>query len=329
MAASIWPPTLWKLSFWQQWFRIAHTNNQVATLNPRQIYILPTRWGLLFAVMVIALLVGSINYSLSLGYYVTFLLASLGNMAMLHTWRNLLHLQVRIVQAKPVFASETATVAIQVSDTHHRARYAVAGHFIDNSAIVQNIAANNASIFNLPLETTQRGLQSVPNITLYTEFPLSLLNAWSVIANPFQILVYAKPIFSDTPIPNAADSNAQTKPNLHLGDDDFLGHKAYQVGDAPSRVDWKASSRGFGMFTKQYSGAGSSQVWLDWAQTNGDDETRISILTGWIIQAHQTKTRFGLRLPHSTLPPNNNAENNAESSAEHYHQALKLLALMP
>ena len=131
MAASIWPPTLWKLSFWQQWFRIAHTNNQVATLNPRQIYILPTRWGLLFAVMVIALLVGSINYSLSLGYYVTFLLASLGNMAMLHTWRNLLHLQVRIVQAKPVFASETATVAIQVSDTHHRARYAVAGHFID------------------------------------------------------------------------------------------------------------------------------------------------------------------------------------------------------
>lgn len=321
MAAKIWPPVFWKLAFWQQWFRVAKSSNNVATLNPRQIYILPTRWGLLYAVMVIALLVGSINYSLSLGYYITFLLASLGNMAMLHTWRNLLYLNVQIVQSQPVFAGEIADILVKITDTKNHARYAVAGHFINNNAVLQNIAANQASIFTLPLETNKRGFLTTPRMTLYTEFPLSLLNAWSVIENPSQVLVYPKPIFSNATLPISADNNADGKPNLSIGDDDFFGHKNYQIGDSPSRVDWKASSRGIGMYTKQYSGAGASHCWLDWAHTAGDDETRLSQLTGWIINAHQTNTSYGLRLPNNILQPNN--------SDAHYHQALTLLALMP
>jgi uncharacterized protein (DUF58 family) len=321
MAANTWPPLFWKLSYWQQWFRVAKASNHITILNPRQIYILPTRWGLLYAVMVIALLVGSINYSLSLGYYVTFLLASLGNMAMLHTWRNLLYLQIKIVQAQPVFAGDIGNVVVQVSDYKNQARYAVAAHFIDNNAVVYNIAANSACPFVLPLETKQRGYHNVPRITLYTEFPLSLLNAWSVIENPFQVLVYPKPIFKDAPLPISADNNAQGSPNLNVGDDDFFGHKTYQTGDPPSRVDWKASSRGIGLFTKQYNGAGASQIWLDWANTSGDKETRLSQLCGWIINAHHRQTSFGLRLPNQTLPPNNNEA--------HYHQALTLLAVMP
>ena len=110
MLANIWPFKFWKISYWQQWFRVAKSTNNIATLNPRQIYIVPTRWGLLYATMLIGLLIGSINYSLSLGYYVTFLLASLGNMAMLHTWRNLVHLQVAVLNAKPVFAGESAAL---------------------------------------------------------------------------------------------------------------------------------------------------------------------------------------------------------------------------
>ena len=97
-------PSFFSIKYWQKWFRVAKNHNSVATLNPRQIYILPTRWGIFYAVMLVLLLVGSINYSISLGYYVTFLLASLGNMAMLHTWRNLVHLTVSLSPASPVFS---------------------------------------------------------------------------------------------------------------------------------------------------------------------------------------------------------------------------------
>ena len=67
---------------------------QAAILGQRQIYILPTRYGVLFAGMLLAMLVGSLNYGSNLGFLYTFLLAGIGLSTILETWRNLLGLQV-------------------------------------------------------------------------------------------------------------------------------------------------------------------------------------------------------------------------------------------
>lgn len=315
----IWPLTFWKRSYWQQWFRTAKTTNNVASLNPRQIYIVPTRWGLLYAVMLIALLIGSINYSLSLGYYVTFLLASMGNIAMLHTWRNLVYLQVSVMDAKPVFAGEPADIIFKISEPKNRSRYTIAAYFEEKTPIIHDIFSSTSQLFNVPLATQKRGLLSLPQLTLFTEFPLSLLHTWAVIEHPFQVLVYPKA--SDYSHPNiiSADANTQGSSQLSHGDDDFNGHKTYQVGDTPSRVDWKASSRGIGMYTKLYSGAGSNTVWLDWESTEGDIEARISQLTRWVIDAHASQQSYGVKLPNATLQPSN--------TEAHYHHALTALAL--
>lgn len=320
MLSKIWPFTFWKISYWQQWFRVAKSANNVAILNPRQIYIVPTRWGLLYATMLIGLLIGSINYSLSLGYYVTFLLASLGNIAMLHTWRNLLHLQIAVSNASPVFAGDTATIVLKISENKNRPRYVVAAYFNRQAEVISDIKANDVQLFDIPLTTIKRGLHSLPRLTIYTEFPLSLLHAWAVVDNPFQLLVYPKPAESIYQNNLSADADVQGSSQLTKGDDDFNGHKNYQVGDSPSRVDWKASSRGIGMYTKLYSGAGIHTLWLDWLDTTGDIETRISQLTRWIIDAHATQQTYGLRLPDTELAPNN--------TEAHYHQALTALALM-
>ncbi len=319
MSQKIWPFNFWKRNYWQQWFRVSKSVNNIAKLNPRQIYILPTRWGLLYAIMLLALLIGSINYSLSLGYYVTFLLASMGNIAMLHTWRNLLYLQVSVINAKPVFAGDMAEINVKVTEINHRPRYVIAAYFNPQAEIICDIKSNDAQIYDVALTTQKRGLHRLPRLTLYTEFPLSLLHAWAVVESPFQLLVYPKPSDSSNQILLSADANAQGSSQLSKGDDDFNGHKNYQLGDSPSRVDWKASSRGIGMYTKLYSGAGVNTLWLDWAETEGDTETRIAQLTRWVVDAHATQQTYGLRLPNTVLEPNN--------SEPHYHQALTALAL--
>lgn len=322
MPAKIWPLIFWKLTWWQQWFRVSKSTQNIATLNPRQIYILPTRWGLLYAVMLIGLLIGSINYSLSLGFYVTFLLASLGNIAMLHTWRNLLHLQVSVLKASPVFAGDDAEITLKISEPKNRPRYSIAAYFAENSqqSVVHNIAANDAQLFQVPLNTSTRGLHTLPRLTLNTQFPLNLLHAWAVIENPFQVLVYAKPTDLANPQALSIDANVQGSSQFNTGDEDFNGHKNYQFGDSPSRVDWKASSRSVGMFTKLYSGTGSSALWLDWQTTDGELETRISQLTRWVMDAYASQQIYGLKLPNITLPPNN--------TETHYHKALTALALL-
>ena len=320
MLAKLFPIYFWKRSYWQQFFRVATTSNQIAVLSPRRIYIIPTRWGILYGVMLLALLVGSINYSLSLGYYVTFLLASLGNIAMLHTWRNLVHLQIEILHAKPVFAGDLAQVALKISDTKNRLRYNIAASFADNIVTQDDIIANASQPFELVLATQKRGWLNVPRIALYTEFPLSLFHAWAYVDNPFQLLVYAKPSGNNSLQPESIDAGTKGTSHFNKGDDEFYGHKSYQIGDSPSRVDWKASSRGVGMLTKQYSGTGQSTLWLDWAATEGDAEACISLLTKWVIEANMANQTYGLKLPASRIEPGN--------SDAHYHQCLRALALI-
>ncbi len=328
MPAKLWPLIFWKRAWWQQWFRVSKSTQNIATLNARQIYILPTRWGLLYAVMVIALLIGSINYSLSLGFYVTFLLASLGNIAMLHTWRNLVHLQVSVLKVNPVFAGDVTDVIFNISDTKNRPRYAIAAYFVENNSaknpvnnrVIQNIAATDSQLFSVPLATSKRGLCTLSQLKLYTEFPLNLLHAWAIIENPFQVLVYPKPSDLLEPQALSTDANSQGGSQLNKGDEDFNGHKNYQFGDSPSRIDWKASSRSIGLFTKLYSGTGSSALWLDWETTFGEKETRISQLTRWVIDAHASQQMYGIKLPNITLQPSN--------TDAHYQQALTALALL-
>ena len=314
-------PRIFTAKHWAKWFRVASSHDNIATLNPRQIYILPTRWGILYAVMLILLLVGSINYSISLGYYVTFLLASLGNMAMLHTWRNLVHLQIIILPANPVFAGNIAQLQLQIVDTKNRARYAIAAQFEDGAIVAEDIASNSSQIFLTPLQTLRRGWKTLPRIKLHTEFPLMLFHAWAYVDNPQQVLVYPKPSANNLAPPISSIGQTGGKNHIARGDEDFDGHKNYQIGDAPSRVDWKASSKGIGMFSKQYSGNGSATLLLDWEMTAGlDVEERISQLTQWVIDAHAAQQHFGLRLPNLTLQPNN--------SEAHYHEALTALALL-
>lgn len=305
---------------WQQWFRVAKSNSNIANLNPRQIYIIPTRWGLLYVAMLVLLLMGSINYSLSLGYYITFLLTALGHTAMLHTWRNLVHLQIEVLYAKPVFAGDMTQVSINMINTKNRARYAIAAYFSSNAIVSNDIKANLSTHLSVPISTQQRGYLSLPRLTLHTEFPLRLLHAWAYVQSPMQILVYPKPSGKLVLPSPFVDANIDGVNQANISDDDFNGHKSYQLGDAPSRVDWKASSRGIGMLSKLYSGASAGMLWLEFTATQGDIETRISQLTQWVLDAHTARRPYGLKLPSVTLAPS--------YSDAHYQACMQALALL-
>src|SRR5690349_23403836 len=77
-------------------------------LSQRRIYILPTRPGLGFGALLLVLLIGSINYSLGLGYALTFLALSCALVDMVLTWRNLAYLRLQPLRGPNVFAGQEA-----------------------------------------------------------------------------------------------------------------------------------------------------------------------------------------------------------------------------
>jgi len=87
-------------------------------LVQRRVFILPTRQGLLFAGVILLMLLGSVNYDLSLGFILSFLLGASGIQSMLHTFRNLANLRISAGRVAPVFAGRHG----RVPDPHRQHR---------------------------------------------------------------------------------------------------------------------------------------------------------------------------------------------------------------
>lgn len=320
-----------KLTSPKTWFRTAIAINSVTRLSRSHIYIMPTRFGWLYALLLLALLTGSINYSISLGFAMTFLLAGIGIISMLHTWRNLANLKITAGRSESVFAGGSAVFEINVHEENNHERYGVFAVFADSEPDAQyiaelnvatfNIAAMGENTFKLTLHSQKRGWLKAPKIRFSTEFPVSLFHVWAYAETESQCLIYPTPSLNCPILPSTDSDGATGQLSTTQGDDDFAGHRSYQFGDSPKRVDWKASSREQGLLIKQFQGEASSTLWLDFNATTGTNiELRISQITRWVVEAENLNLKYGLRLPQLNIQPN--------TGDSHYHQCLTALALM-
>ena len=62
------------------------------------------------------MLIGAINYNNNLAYLMTFLLASLSVVGILHTYRNLLQLSLSTGHIEPRFVGEPLTIPVRIDN---------------------------------------------------------------------------------------------------------------------------------------------------------------------------------------------------------------------
>jgi uncharacterized protein (DUF58 family) len=281
---------------------------------------LPTRFGLLFAALLVVQLLAAINYGNGLAYALTFLLGSLAVVSMLYTHRNLFRLRLAAGTCAPVFAGETAVFRIHVTNDGDTPRYGVAVLHDKKEIARVDIPARGSAEVSLNVPAAQRGYLVMPAVTLTTNFPLGLLYSWSRrVALDQSCLVYPRPA-DPTPLRTRAEVSLEPAAGTRPGGDDYIGTREFRPGDSPRHVDWKAVARGEPWHVKQFGGGYQATVWLDWDTLAGlDAETRLSVLTRWVLEAERTGMLYGLRLPEQTLTPAN--------GAAHQQECLRCLAL--
>ena len=274
------------------------------TLVHRRVYIVPTQLGLLFALTLIILLVGSINYALSLGFALTFLLAGMGLAGMVHTARNLARMAVSVGRAEPVFAGEAAQFRLYLDARSAFDRPAIlARHLQSRSQMVVDVPAAGLAEVVLAVPTPARGWLPLGRVMLETRFPLSVFRSWSYVEPEARCLVYPRPERSMLPAP-AAESSRGALRSPTPGNDDYSGLRAYQLSDSPRHVAWKAVARSEDMLTKQFTGEAAAELWLDWARLpQFHVEQRLSRLAGWVLEAERSGAQYGLRLPGVEIAP--------------------------
>ena len=289
-------------NFYQWVFRRHGPEPGVVLLTQRRVYILPTRPGVTFGCALILMLIGSINYNLSLGYVLTFLLAGLGVVSILHTFRNLVHLYVGGGRVSPVFARDVARFQIVLENRNGFAR-----HSIDlacgASKVRCDVPAQRHCAVDLDVRTQRRGWLPLPRVTVDTRFPLGLTRAWSYVQPDMRALVYPRPDTAPLPVPEA-DSETGDAVTLGAGSRSPDTDAGPRSRPSPRHVAWKASARSEALLTKIFSGRTSSEMWFEWERLPAamDVEARLSRLTRWVMLAEERGLRYGLRLPAASVP---------------------------
>lgn len=300
--------------------RQGHDTNPVI-LARRRIYILPTPQGFVFGALLFAMLLGSMNYSSSLGFVLTFFLASLGFVTMHHTHRTLQGLELRSSHAAPVFAGEEAVFPILARNTGSAFRGGVA---LDDGADTLDIADFNpgeSTMLNLSLPAERRGWLRPKRFGLHSTYPFGLFRAWAWLRMDLRCLVYPAPANTGS-LPALANIDSGDSELQGAGVDDFSGLRGYVAGDSPRHVAWRASARSGGdLLVKEFRGGGAASRHLDWAMTlhEGDTEDRLSRMTRWVIDVHARGEAWSLHMPGTDLPMN--------SGEEHFRRSLEVLAL--
>jgi uncharacterized protein (DUF58 family) len=289
-----------------------------AEVGARRIYILPTRYGMIYGVLVFLMLLGAINYGNNPAHLLAFLLAALGSNAIYLTWRNLRGLRLRCLGGAPVFAGQPISWAMELQGDD-RERPALQFEFADGEPhLIDLPAVNTTTQLALGIPGLPRGLHSPGRLKISTQYPVGLFRAWCYVDCDRPVLVYPRP-GAHWAVPGdavAGSDQGSTGP----GNDDFAGLRGYVAGDQPSRIDWKSYARDRGLNTRLFEGQGDLPLWINWEDAPGADlESRLSALCRAVIDADEAGRWYGLRMPGQAVEPG--------VGAAHRHRCLRLLAL--
>ena len=218
------------------------TDRPITQLESRRIYILPTGVGLVFALMTFAMLLGSMNYNNNLSFVLTFMLVSLGLVAMHQCQRNLVGLEIGFAGVEPVFAGQSAEFRIAVTNRSKNFRYHLQIYHGSITSTFDDIGPGESRVFDLELPTESRGRVLLPRFGIRTFFPFELFRAWAWLHMDLHGLVYPKPVdIAPSPPPSLTEQGHRQ--HDERGEEDFAGLRRFHDGDSPRNVAWKAYAR--------------------------------------------------------------------------------------
>ncbi|WP_152555166.1 DUF58 domain-containing protein [Desulfonatronum thiodismutans] len=281
-------------------------------LGTNRIYILPTKTGIGFFILLVILLLISINYNNPPGYLLTFLLTGIALVGIFHTHRGLSGLLISQGPASPVFAGDQAKFPVTVTNPSPWPRHGIqVGWARGDTGSLKDLPTAGEQTFLPSLSATNRGELRPKRILVATVFPLGLFRAWSWVALPLRCVVYPAPASRASVLDQQSASQDQGEKRPRAGNglegEEYHGLRAYQMGDPLRRIAWKAVARGTELVSKEFGSAANQQeIVLDWdALPGGETEAKLSLLCRLVLDAEAAGQAYSLRIPGKHIPVGN------------------------
>ena len=301
-------------------FRLHGFQPEPILIRHSKIYLMPTGPGWVFGFTLLAMMLASINYALSLGLALTFSLGGVALAGAMRGFRNLLNLEITHGKCAPVFCGTPASFTLILANRRSRPRRLLECASDDAVVRLDHLPGLREEPVNVSVATHVRGWLACPWLEVRTRYPLGLVNVWAFVRPRAMVLVYPRPESHPPPLP-ASSGNEGQQAQAGSGSEDFFGLRPHRPADSPRHVAWKVVARDGPMVVKQFSGTAGGKLCLDWDALADSltAEQKISRLAAWVCEAHHSGARWQLTTPEVALGP--------ASGEAHYEACLTALAL--
>jgi uncharacterized protein (DUF58 family) len=273
-------------------------------LDYRRLYILPSKAGFGFLVLVAALWLLATNFENNLIFMLCFLLLAQFVVSIHFTHGTLSGLRVKPVRAQSVFKGDAAAIELCFSQVNARRREQVSLRFEGGEPLIVALEKAGDTFVTVLAPTTRRGFLDPGLLIVESVYPVGLMRVWTYIHFQFGAAVYPAPV-PDQARTAGRRGSGEGHYSGTSGSEDYVGLKVYQVGESLKHVAWKQYAREQGLWSKQYGDSVDRSVWVDWDDYAGmDTEQRLGRMTWQVCECGAVDKVYGLRLPGIELAPN-------------------------
>ncbi|MBN8726798.1 MAG: DUF58 domain-containing protein [Xanthomonadales bacterium] len=287
-------------------------------LDRRRIYVLPTRFGLMFALLLFVMLLGALNYGNNPALLLTCLLGAAAGGSIFAGFRAMSGLRLVAMRANPAHAGEPLRLRLAF-DAAGRDRQALCIRRGDDETAFSLLRGEPGEALFAITETRRGWLRPGP-LRLSTTYPLGLFQLWSW-AHPDAAFLVWPALETPTP-PFPAGHGSEGALARHGAEGEPADLREYRSTDPPRLIAWKASARHDTLLVREPEREAGEILVFDHARLSGlDAEARISRLAAWVAAADAGRRTYLLRLPGEEFGPGSGAAQQAD--------CMKALALLP
>ena len=286
-------------SRWITWLTRRMPVLEEVRLHRRNIFILPSKFGVVFAALNILLFVLGVNYQNNLVIMLSSFCFSLFMTTMLMCYQNMAGILIKPIANQEYVAQQLLSIQcyLMTSKTKHGITF---NYKHEPSLFVSSIKEQQT--ISLALNKRQRGVCQLPRLIIGSQYPLGLFRAWANLEFEQEIVVFPAALAYVAKLSAIAQSDGAHSARRTFSGDSFSGLEPYREGESLKRVAWKQVAQGKGLLSKQFEQTLGEPQWLDISDIDATNvELKLSHLV-YLVNYFASKNQpFGLRLGNQKL----------------------------
>ena len=308
------PHQLKQSTLWQRVFRTRAEDVLPHDITHERIYIVPSKRGCAFLFTVLVMLIASVNYALSLGYALSFLLTGLFAASLLHTYKNIAGLTVQDIELQDAFAGTSGQIDLSLNNTQQRARHGIRISSAQTTTPLIHPEASTSKSITINTPALNRGIYKPGRLTLQSDWPLGLWTCWTYLHVDHKAFVYPTAESDPPPLPTLGGPEAKDRLKPATTGD-VNGLREYQPGDSMGSIAWKSSARTNGLLSRTFeSESASTNTILSLEHTGlAEQEAQLSRLCAWVLLAETQQTDYAVQLKTLSIPQGRGRQHRARA----------------